>query len=108
MDWETDPSGINTGGWGLRLKTEDMAKFGLLYLQKGKWNDKQIIPAEWIEEATTFKIDQAPDAPQAVKDSNDLMQGYCYQFSRCRHNGFRAVGAFGQYIIVRKGRSYSH
>jgi CubicO group peptidase (beta-lactamase class C family) len=100
MDWETDPRGINTGGWGLRLKTEDMAKFGQLYLQKGKWNDKQIIPAEWVEEATTFKIDQAPDAAQAVKDSNDWMQGYCYQFWRCRHNSFRADGAFGQYIIV--------
>ena len=38
MDWEIDPMGINSGGWGLRIKTEDMAKFGQLYLQKGKWN----------------------------------------------------------------------
>ena len=36
IDWEIDPKGINTGGWGLRLKTEDMAKFGQLFLQKGK------------------------------------------------------------------------
>jgi len=35
MDWETDLQGINTGGWGLRLKTEDMAKFAQLFLQKG-------------------------------------------------------------------------
>ena len=42
MDWEVDPHGINCGGWGLRLKTEDMAKFGLLFLQKGKWNGKQL------------------------------------------------------------------
>ncbi len=100
MDWEEDPKGINTGGWGLRLKTEDMAKFGQLYLQKGMWNGKQIIPASWIEEATTFKIDQAPGASQVSKDSSDWKQGYCYQFWRCRHNGFRADGAFGQYIIV--------
>ena len=100
MDWEEDLRGINTGGWGLRLKTEDMAKFGQLFLQKGKWNGKQIIPAEWIEEATTSKIDQAPDMPQEKKDSSDWTQGYCYQMWRCRHNAFRADGAFGQFIII--------
>ncbi len=100
MDWEVDPQGINTGGWGLRLKTEDMAKFGQLYLQKGEWNGKQILPATWIEEATTFKIDNAPDAPQSVRDSSEWAQGYCYQFWRCRYNAFRADGAYGQYIIV--------
>jgi CubicO group peptidase (beta-lactamase class C family) len=100
MDWEVDPHGINVGGWGLRLKTEDMARFGQLFLQKGKWNGKQVLPAEWIEEATTKKIDQAPEAPQSTKDSSDWMQGYCYQMWRCRHNAFRADGAYGQYIIV--------
>lgn len=100
MDWEVDPRGINTGGWGLRLKTEDMAKFGQLFLQKGKWNGKQILPVLWIDEATTLKIYQAPDAPQSKKDSSDWMQGYCYQMWRCRHNCFRADGAYGQYIIV--------
>jgi CubicO group peptidase (beta-lactamase class C family) len=100
MDWEVDPRGINTGGWGLRLKTEDMAKFGQLFLQKGKWNGKQVLPASWIEEATSLKIYQAPDAPQSKKDSSDWIQGYCYQMWRCRHNCFRADGAYGQYIIV--------
>jgi len=100
MDWETDPRGINTGGWGLRVKTEDMAKFGQLYLQNGEWNGKQLLPASWIEEATTSKIDQAPDASQATRDSSDWLQGYCYQFWRCRNNAFRADGAYGQYIIV--------
>jgi CubicO group peptidase (beta-lactamase class C family) len=100
MDWEIDPKGINTGGWGLRLKTEDMAKFGQLFLQKGKWNGTQILSAAWIDEATTLKIYQAPDAPQSKKDSSDWMQGYCYQMWRCRHNCYRGDGAFGQYIIV--------
>lgn len=100
IDWEVDPNGINTGGWGLRLKTEDMAKFGQLFLQKGKWNGKQVLPASWIEEASTLKIYQAPDARQSQKDSSDWMQGYCYQMWRCRHNCFRGDGAYGQYIIV--------
>jgi Beta-lactamase len=100
MDWEVDPKGINTGGWGLRLKTEDMAKFGQLFLQHGKWNGKQILPPGWMEEASTAKIIQHPDLPQAKKDSSDWEQGYCYQMWRCRHNGFRADGAFGQFIIM--------
>ena len=100
IDWEIDPKGINTGGWGLRLKTEDMAKFGQLFLQKGIWKGKQILPAAWVEEASTMKIMQNPTASQAVKDSSDWLQGYCYQMWRCRNNGFRADGANGQYIIV--------
>lgn len=100
IDWEVSPEGINTGGWGLLIKTEDMAKFGQLYLQKGSWNGRQIIPAGWIEEATSFKIDQAPDAPSEIKENSDWMQGYCYQFWLSRNNAYRADGAFGQYIIV--------
>ncbi|HET9826380.1 MAG TPA: serine hydrolase [Chitinophagaceae bacterium] len=100
MDWEMDMEGINTGGWGLRLKTEDMAKFAQLFLQKGKWNGRQILPASWIEEASTMKILQDPNAPQSRKDSSDWLQGYCYQMWRCRHNAFRGDGAFGQFMIV--------
>jgi CubicO group peptidase (beta-lactamase class C family) len=99
-DWEISPQGINTGGWGLRLKTEDLAKFGQLYLQHGSWKGKQILPKEWVDSATTMKIMQDPSAPQSKKDSSDWLQGYCYQMWRCRHNAFRADGAFGQYIIV--------
>ena len=100
MDWEVDPKGINTGGWGLRLKTADMAKFGLLYLQKGQWKEEQLLPEPWIEEATSAQIEQAPGMPRAARDSSDWLQGYGYQFWRCRNNAFRADGAFGQFIIV--------
>ena len=100
IDWEVDPKGINTGGWGLRLKTEDMAKFGQLFLQKGKWNGQQILPEAWVNEASTAKIIQHPDYAKAKQDSSDWEQGYCYQMWRCRHNAFRADGAFGQFIIV--------
>ncbi len=100
IDWETDTKGINTGGWGLRLKTEDMAKFAELFLQKGNWNGRQILPASWVEEASTMKIMQDPNAPQSKKDSSDWLQGYCYQMWRCRHNAYRGDGAFGQFMIV--------
>lgn len=100
IDWEVDPKGINTGGYGLRLKTEDMAKFGQLFLQKGKWQGKQLIPATWVEEASTKKIEQEPGATQARKDTSDWVQGYCYQMWRSRHNSYRGDGAYGQYILI--------
>ncbi|MEN6454168.1 MAG: serine hydrolase [Prolixibacteraceae bacterium] len=100
MDWEVDPMGVNTGGWGLRIKTEDMAKFGQLYLQKGKWKDEQLLPAEWVDEATNRRILQSPELPKAKRDSSDWAQGYGCQFWRCRNNAYRGDGAFGQFIIV--------
>ena len=44
----SSPEGNSLGGYGLKLRTEDIAKFGQLYLQKGKWNGKQLIPEEWV------------------------------------------------------------
>lgn len=99
-DWEESPQHANTGGWGLRLKTEDIARFAQLFLQKGKWNGKQILPAGWAEEASTAHIIQHPQYSQAKRDSSDWEQGYCYQMWRCRNNAYRGDGAFGQYAIV--------
>jgi CubicO group peptidase (beta-lactamase class C family) len=100
-DWEVSPQGINTGGWGIRLKTEDMAKFGQLYLQKGKWGGRQILPESWVADAVTSRSDEGPAwAQHTPKDSSDWKQGYGYLLWRCRHNAFRADGADGQFIIV--------
>ncbi len=99
-DWEVDPKGINTGGWGLRLKTEDLAKFGQLYLQNGIWNGKQVLPENWAKEATTKKIDQNPEATPEQLAKDDWLQGYGYKFWRSRHNSYRGDGAYGQYILV--------
>ena len=100
MTWETCPRGINTGGWGLSLRTESLAKFGQLYLSRGAWGQKQVLPAAWVEEATTFKIQQPAQDLERMKRQSDWHQGYCYQFWRCRHNGFRGDGAFGQFTVV--------
>lgn len=100
IDWETDPKGINVGGWGIRVKTEDMAKLGQLYLQKGKWKGQQILSENWVQQATSKQIEQDPEARQSKKDSSDWLQGYGYQFWRCRNGAFRADGAFGQYIVM--------
>ncbi|MEN8904522.1 MAG: serine hydrolase [Clostridiales bacterium] len=51
--WVVDPNNNNTGGWGLTLTSRDMAKFGLLYLNNGQWNDKQIISKKWVKNSIT-------------------------------------------------------
>ena len=99
-DWEESPQQVNTGGWGLRLQTEDIAKFAQLFLQKGKWNGRQVLPQGWVEEASTAHIIQHPDLPLAKRESSDWEQGYGYQMWRCRNNAYRGDGAFGQYAIV--------
>lgn len=100
IDWETDPKGINTGGWGLRLKTEDIAKFAQLFLQKGTWQGRQLLPAGWAEEASTAHIIQHSDYPQERRAASDWEQGYGYQMWRSRNGAYRGDGAFGQYALV--------
>ena len=106
--WEESPQGINAGGWGLWLKTEDLAKMGQLLLQKGEWNGKQLIPAEWVAEMSKKQVEsinpgtriEEAEAKGMTKETSDWMQGYGYQMWRCRPGCFRADGARGQYIIV--------
>lgn len=101
MRWENCPRGIATGGWGLSIQTEGLAKFGQLLLQKGVWQGRQLLPAAWIEEATRFHIQQpGGDKPDRPKAKNDWLQGYGYQFWRCQGTAFRGDGAFGQFTIV--------
>ncbi|HEY4989145.1 MAG TPA: serine hydrolase [Opitutaceae bacterium] len=92
--WDASAQGISLGGLGLNLRTEDIARFGQLYLQKGAWQGRQLIPAAWVEEATSRQTANGSDP------ESDWNQGYGYQFWRCRHGFFRGDGAFGQFCIV--------
>lgn len=90
--WESDGKGNNAGGWGLYMKSEDLAKFFLPYIHGGKWKDgTQIIPAIWVKEATRKQVDSVSDG------YIDNMMGYGYQFWRNPvPNSYRADGLFGQ------------
>ncbi len=96
--WDASTEGNSLGGYGLYLRTEDIAKLGQLYLQKGKWNDKQIIPESWVAEATRKQVPNDPGSH--VKMGNDWRQGYGFQFWQCQHGAFRGDGAGGQFIVV--------
>ena len=93
-DWGASPQGVSLGAFGLLIRTEDIARFGELYLQKGKWNGHQLVPASWVTAATSLEV------ANGSSPESDWDQGYGYQFWRSRHNSFRGDGAFGQYCLV--------
>lgn len=96
--WEEDQAGHTTGGFGLHLSTPDLAKFGQCLVDGGKWRGEQVIPMEWVAEATKLQVETKPFyPPEATEDSN----GYGYQFWMCRRGGFRCSGLFGQLCYVR-------
>lgn len=120
--WQESPAGINTGGWGLYLKTEDLARMGLCLLDGGKFHGRQVIPADWVKEMSAAQVPSVgagmnerqvaeirnnpahPAYAYLDPEHNDWQQGYGYQMWRCRHGAFRADGASGQYILVLPGQ----
>jgi len=93
-EWGNSPQGITYGGFGLFLRTEEIARFGQLYLQKGQWKGRTLIPEDWVEQATARQVSNGSDPDR------DWDQGYGFQFWRCRHGAYRGDGAFGQFCIV--------
>ncbi len=96
--WDASPEGTTLGGYGLFLRAEDVAKLGQLYLRKGKWADRQLLPADWVATATAKQVENA--AESHAKIGPDWTQGYGFQFWRCRHNAYRGDGAGGQFCLV--------
>ncbi|MGW6201734.1 serine hydrolase domain-containing protein [Kribbella sp. NPDC055110] len=99
-EWDRVASGAAFGFHGLHLTTEAVAAFGELLLRGGRWRDRQLVPREWVELATTKHVDTLPLPDQARNP--DFLYGYGYQFWMSRH-GYHGNGAFGQYCVVAPG-----
>lgn len=92
--WDASKQGVSMGGFGLSVRTEDIARFGQLYLQKGQWQGKQLVPADWVETATSRLMSNGSSP------ASDWEQGYGYQFWRSRHGFYRGDGAHGQFCLI--------
>jgi len=96
--WKITPDGeIDTEG-GLYLSTQDLAKIGYLFLQKGKWEGKQVISESWVKESTSPIIEN-------INPKNKRKMGYGYQWWIPKHANntteiFNGNGYGGQYIMV--------
>jgi hypothetical protein len=94
VGWQSWPPGRELGFTGLFARTEDVAKLGQLYLQRGRWAGRQLLPEQYVALATSRHVDTSP-----AQDNIDWQQGYGYQFWMSRH-GCRGDGAFGQFCVV--------
>lgn len=92
--WNESPEGITIGWSDLSLRTEDIAKLGQLYLDRGVWRGRRILSEEWVNEATSKQISTGDGG------DSDWTQGYGYQFWLCRHGTFRASGKQGQFCVI--------
>ncbi|MCB1661160.1 MAG: serine hydrolase [Pseudomonadales bacterium] len=97
--WWVDKDDMAFGAGSLSITLRDYARFGLLMLNDGSYEDKQILPTGWVKEATT------PDAPQVQPGRlyEGYPLGYQYQwwtFPGGQDHAYSAVGVFGQYVYV--------
>ncbi|MBQ9735186.1 MAG: serine hydrolase [Clostridia bacterium] len=97
-EWETSADGVEKGGWGLYLSPRNMAKMGQLFLDGGKWEGKQLIPANW------FRLMTTPHAstPKEIGTPFD----YGYHIWVHRQNGALLLnGMLGQNVLVYPDRA---
>ena len=107
-EWDESPDGVSVGGWGLWLSCAQIARFGQCLLQKGVWDGRQVLPREWLDLATTARIDNGNgDHPHDY----DWNMGYGYQFWMCKTDHeegqaprYRGDGMFAQLCVVDEKR----
>ncbi|MFA5518944.1 MAG: serine hydrolase [Spirochaetota bacterium] len=97
--WLVDSEKAETAFGGFNSILRDYAKFGRLYLKKGRWENKQIIPEQWIHDSIT------PDAPHLMPGENPYsgwVLGYGYQWWIPENSDgeFMAIGIYGQAIYI--------
>ncbi len=108
MQWGTSHEGICFGGWGMRLCTEDMAKLGLLLLQRGQWNGHQLISQQWVDTMTSNLVKSLPknafsadmDPAILADPANDHSQGYGYYVWQGKGGTYRMEGIGGQFVFI--------
>ena len=91
--WEKSPQGIDIGYGGMWLKPHDMAKIGWLYLNNGRWCQKQIVPIAWVETSTRGHIKANPG------------DQYGYHWWVNNDGNYSAVGYKGQFIFIHRDKN---
>ena len=91
-----DPMGVSQGGSGLMATSRDMLSVLDLIAKGGIWQGHQLLPREYLAEATSFQIDTLENGGA---NGWDFAQGYGYQFWRLTHNAWCMFGMGGQLAI---------
>jgi len=94
--WEHDGLGVEAGGWGIYLKTEDLAKIAQCYLDDGVFRGRQLIPAEWVQASSSLQRDNSHHTVDGIQGQ----YGYGYGFwINTPPGGYRIDGMFSQYAL---------
>lgn len=97
--WYTDPLGYTCGPGGLQLTAEEFSRFAQLCLQNGQWNGRQLVPKDYIQEASSCQIANSFD--ESLCNTSDMTAGYGYFFWRTlRDDAYYLAGWGGQLAIV--------
>jgi CubicO group peptidase (beta-lactamase class C family) len=87
--WPSDPQGVTIGGYGLSLTPTEMAKLAYLFLNQGRWDGQQVVPAEWVATSTNTHVDRGSD------------KGYGYLWwVDPKGEWYAALGRGGQHVFV--------
>jgi CubicO group peptidase (beta-lactamase class C family) len=97
--WQQDAAGRDLGYTGLHATTDTIARLGLLYLQRGIWNDQRLLSEQWVADATRVQVETRVEMEDPNELKPDWQQGYGFQFWMARH-GYRGDGAYGQFCVV--------
>ncbi|WP_439033676.1 serine hydrolase [Bacillus paranthracis] len=95
-EWQQDPQGIHVGGFGMKMKSKDLLKLGILCLQNGYWQGNEIVSSKWLEESSTplfetYEHVGAYGYHWWVLNNERFHIPYCMYF---------AMGYGGQYIVI--------
>jgi hypothetical protein len=93
LRWRQLPAGWDMGFSGVFTDLDTVARLGQLYLDRGVWDGRRLLPDGWVAQAS------AVQTPNGDWDQIDWQQGYGFQFWQSRH-GYRGDGAFGQFMVI--------
>ena len=99
-EWYSDPKDTVTAGWGLTLSACDMAKIGLMILNGGNYNEKQILSKEWITKMTSPII-------QLGRNFGNMCYGYLWYRPHKDKPVYAAIGDGGNVIYVNAEKNIS-
>lgn len=92
--WNASHDGVNEGGIGIQVTSDDIIRLGRLYLNRGVWEGKRLLSEKWIDDATSFHTDNS------MNGTPDWKSGYGYQIWLNAREGYRGDGAFGQLMVI--------
>jgi CubicO group peptidase (beta-lactamase class C family) len=105
ISWEQDRDGYTSSAWGLYTTVRDYAKFGYLFLKKGRWDGRQIVSEQWVEKST--KTDPSVKMWGAYGYLWHVNLPYRLKWSKSPissdsipSDGYMAEGVLGQYIFI--------